>query len=114
MKNLVSPILVVVIGTAWLLNALDVLPHLDWVWTVGLAAAGILTLVQGGLNRLTAVIGPFLLTASVFSILRQTGCISLKHELPSLTIAVGAYWLLGCLLKLPVPQSLLSDETSRE
>ena len=48
MKQLVSPIMVVVVGVAWLLNVLNVLPSVDWIWTVGLAAAGIVTLVLGG------------------------------------------------------------------
>jgi hypothetical protein len=89
MKQLVSPILVVVVGVAWLLNVMDVLPSVDWIWTIGLAAAGIATLVLGGMNRFTAVLGPFLLTASIFSLLRQTDRIGLEREVP--IYAVGLY-----------------------
>ena len=103
--KLVLPSLVVALGAAWLLNALDVLPRLDWIWTMGLAAAGVATLAYAGLNLLSAVIGPFLLTASTLSVLRQTGRLAFRVELPILVIAAGAYWFIGRVLKLPVPRS---------
>jgi len=55
------PILVIALGVAWLSNVLDVYPALDWIWTIGLAAVGILMLVVGGLNNKTVVIGPALI-----------------------------------------------------
>jgi len=113
-RQLLIPILVVLVGTAWFLNVLGVLPAVNWVWTIGLAATGILALLLGGINRLTFVMGPFLLVASVFSILRQTGRISSDTEVPILTIILGALWLAGTLLRLPVPEALRSEnETKR-
>jgi hypothetical protein len=109
MKQLVPPILIVLAGVAWLLEALDVLPGVDWLWTVGLAAAGGGTFALCGLNRLTAVAGPFLWTASIFSLLRQTGHITLRKELPLLLIALGLFWLAACLLRLPAPATLACD-----
>ena len=108
-KRLIPPVLVILVGVAWLLNAEKLISGVDWVWTIGLAAAGISTLLFGGCNRLTMVIGPFLLIASVTSILRQTGVLSTDIEIPVLTIVLGVLWLITSLLKLPVPRPLKKE-----
>lgn len=114
MKHLIPPLLLIVAGIAWLMNVLELFPRVDWIWTAGLASAGIATLALAGTNRLTAVVGPFLLTASGFSIVRQTGLITFRREIPLLTIAAGVFWLISSLLKLPVPEALRPAETARE
>ena len=58
-KQYVIPILVIVVGVGWLLNVQGVIPRVDWIWTCALGAVGVLTLAVGGLDRLTAVVGPF-------------------------------------------------------
>jgi hypothetical protein len=93
-----------------LLNVLKVLPGVDWIWTVGLAAAGVLTLAVGRINALTVVIGPFFMVASVCSILRQTGRLEIDREIPILTIVVGCLLLLVQLINLPVPEMLRPEE----
>ena len=57
-KTLVAPILVITVGVAWLLMTLQVIAPVNWVWTLGLAVAGIVTLVGSGVDRLTIVAGP--------------------------------------------------------
>ena len=39
-KTLVLPLLLITIGTGWLLSTMGIAPGIDWVWTLGLAAAG--------------------------------------------------------------------------
>jgi hypothetical protein len=73
-KGLVVPVLVIVLGVTWLLNILKVLPGIDWIWTVGLAAVGVLTLLVGGINKLTVVVGPFLMVGSIVFPLAPVGC----------------------------------------
>lgn len=109
-KRLVVPVLVILLGITWLLNVLDIIPGVDWIWTVGLAAVGILTLAVGGINKLTIVIGPFFVIASVCSILRQTGRLEIDREIPILTIVLGCLLLLAQLLPLPVPEILKPDD----
>jgi hypothetical protein len=109
-KALVVPVLVILLGVTWLLNVLEVIPGVDWIWTGGLAALGLLVMVAGGINKLTLVFGPFLMVASVCSILRQTGRLSLDLEVPILTIVLGFLLLLVQLLKLPYPDILKADE----
>ena len=105
-KEIVTPVLIIVVGVGWLLNVQGVISDVDWVWTCGLAAAGVLTLGVGGLNKLTAIVGPLLIVASVCSFLRQTGRMSAETEVPILTIALGVFMLIAQLSKLP-PSELL-------
>lgn len=109
-KRFLVPILVILLGVTWLLNVLKIIPGVDWIWTVGLAAVGILTLALGGINKLTAVIGPFFMVASVCSILRQTGRLELDREVPVLTIVLGCLLLLVQVIKLPLPEMLKPEE----
>jgi hypothetical protein len=105
-KKLAVPILIIVVGVTWLLNVLNLMPGVDWMWTIGLAAVGLLTLAVGGLNKLTVVIGPLLLAASATSLLRQTGRLDLDREIPILIIVLGALMLAAQLSRLPVPELL--------
>ncbi|PYK84912.1 MAG: hypothetical protein DME40_18765 [Verrucomicrobia bacterium] len=73
-KSMVAiAVLVIALGVAWLLNTLNVIPGIDWIWTGGLGIAGILVLMISGIDRVSVVVGPFLLVTSVLSVLRQTG-----------------------------------------
>lgn len=109
-KRLVVPMLIILLGVSWLLNVLKVIPGVDWIWTAGLAAVGILTLAVGGINKLSVVIGPFFLVASVCSILRQTGRMEIDREIPILTIVLGCLMLLVQLMNLPLPDMLKAPE----
>mgnify|MGYP000244703646 CR=1 FL=1 len=103
-KRFVVPILVVVLGVTWLLNVLEIIPGVDWIWTLGLATVGILAIVVGGVNKLSVVLGPFFLAASICSVLRQTGYLELDLEIPILTILLGVLMLLVQILDLPMPE----------
>jgi len=105
-KMIILAVLVIALGIAWLLNTLDVIPGVDWLWTGGLGVAGILIMAANGINKLTFVIGPFLLVSSVFSILRQTGRLRTDIEMPVLFIIFGVLFLLSLLLPLPTPEFL--------
>jgi hypothetical protein len=109
-KDLIAPILGIALGITWLLNVLNILPGVDWIWTVGLAAVGVVTLMLGGINKLTAVVGPFLMIGSVCSLLRQTGKLPIDREVPILTIILGILMLLVQVLNLPMPESLKPTE----
>jgi hypothetical protein len=92
-QKLTVPILIITVGVAWLLNTLNVVPDVDWVWSLGLLAAGILTLTIGGITKTTLVVGPLLLVGSVFSVLRQTGRLQEQTEIPLLVIILGGLML---------------------
>jgi hypothetical protein len=113
-KKLIVPVFTILVGIAWFLNVMGVMRGVDWVWTLGLATAGILSLVAGGLNKITVVTGPFLLVASVCSLLRQTGRLAADHEIPVLVIVLGILMLISQLSNLPVPESLRAENPKDE
>jgi hypothetical protein len=102
-KTFVAPVLVITVGVAWLLMTLNVIAPVNWVWTLGLAIGGIITLLASGIDRLTIVVGPFLILASFASVLRQTGQLRMEHEVPCLVIALGVLMLIARLLNIPAP-----------
>ena len=110
-KGAVVPVLIILLGVTWLLNVLQVLPAVDWIWTAGLAAVGILTLLVGGINRLTVVVGPFLLVGSICSLLRQLGCLSVDREVPIMITFLGIFMLVAQFLGLSLPEFLKPEDT---
>jgi len=109
---IILAVLIIALGIAWLLNTLNVIPGVDWLWTGGLGVAGILILTVTAMNRFTFVIGSFLLVGSVCSILRQTGRLRPDIELPVLFIILGALILLSLLLPLATPEVFREDASS--
>ena len=103
LKSLASPILIIALGVGWLLTTHNIVPGVNWVWVLGLGVTGVLILVVGGVDKVTVVIGPLLIAATIFSLLRQTGRISVDTEVPSLVIAFGTLMLLARVLPFPVP-----------
>ena len=103
MKSLSVPILIITVGVGWLLTIHDIVPGVNWVWTLGLAIAGLLILAIGGLDKVTFVIGPFLIAATFFSLMRQTGRISIDTEVPSLVVVFGTLMFVAKLLPIPKP-----------
>ena len=112
-KSLAIPILIMAIGAAWLLNTIGVIPGVDWIWTVGLGTLGILILAFGGWNKVSVVVGAFLLIASVFSVARQTGRLNPQIEVPSLVIVFGVLLLFVQLSNLPMPEALKEEKKTK-
>jgi len=112
-KQLIIPILIIALGITWLLNVMDLLPGIDWIWTIGLAVIGILVLAFGGSNKLSLVVGPFLLIGSICSILRQTGKLPINYEVPILVIALGVLLLIVQCLNVPNPE-FVAHATEKE
>jgi hypothetical protein len=112
-SSVAAPLLIITVGTGWLLTTHNVIPGVNWIWVLGLAVVGVLILVVGGLDKVTAVVGPFLIIATVFSLLRQTERIGIDTEVPSLVIVAGVLMLAARFLPLPAPKWLLEDEDGR-
>jgi hypothetical protein len=111
-KAVIIPILLITLGTGWLLTTLGIVPQIDWVWTLGLVLVGILVFVIGGFDKVTVAIGPFFLIASLLSVLRQTGRLATNVEVPLLVIAAGVLLLLAQLKAIPAPKWLIEDNRS--
>jgi hypothetical protein len=103
-RSLAVPILIIAVGVGWMLTVHHVLPGVNWIWLLMLAIAGVLVIIVGGPDKVTLVIGPFLIIATMFSLLRQTGRISIDSEVPALVILLGVLMLLVRLLPVPAPK----------
>jgi hypothetical protein len=112
-KTLVVPILLITLGVGWLLTTLGVVPQIDWIWTLGLALVGVLTFALGGIDKVTIVIGPFFILASVLSIFRQTGRLRVDLEVPLLVIAAGILLLVARLRSISPPSWLIETNDRR-
>jgi hypothetical protein len=101
---IVIPILIIGVGTGWLLTAQGFGPGINWIWTLGLGIIGILTfVVSKGFDKVSVVIGPFFLLASLLSVLRQTSQLTLEIEVPMLVISIGVLLLVAQLPAVPKP-----------
>ena len=68
-------------------------------------------LAFGGVNKLSMVVGPWLLVASISSLLRETGRLRVAHEVPILTVALGILLLLAELCRLPLPRWIREEDS---
>lgn len=105
--SLIVPVLLIAVGTGWLLSALGIGQSILWIWTLGLGAVGVVAFLVGGFDKVTVVIGPLFLLASIMSVLRQTGRLSLNVEIPVLIIAMGVMLLIARMPSVPVPNWIL-------
>jgi hypothetical protein len=101
-------LLIITLGVGWLLTAQGWGNGINWIWTLGLGIVGVLVfVVSGGIDKLSVVVGPLFLIASVLSILRQTGRVQIDLELPLLVIAGGVLLLVAQLPAIAVPRWLV-------
>ena len=112
-KGLIIPILIITVGAGWLLTVQGIGPQINWVWTLGLGVIGVLTFAAFGFDKLTMVIGPFLLVGSLLSIVRQTGRISVDTEVPMLVILIGVLSLVVQFRAIPAPKWYTPAEEPR-
>ena len=104
---LAIPIAIVLIGIGWLLNTMNVIADINWVWTLSLAGIGLLVFVMDGLNRFSIVIGPFFIAASLLSVARQANRLNSNVEAPILVILFGVLLIVSQLSRLPAPKWML-------
>ena len=97
------PVLIIAVGTGWLLTTQHVIPGVDWVWVLGLGVGGILTMALAGIDKVTIVVGPFLIISTFFSLARQTGRLTVDTEVPCLVILAGVLALLARVVNVPTP-----------
>src|SRR5262245_11037291 len=113
---LVLSLLIIIVGVGWLLTAQGIGPDVNWVWTLGLGAIGILTfIVAGGADKASVVVGPFFIIASMLSLLRQSGRLSLDTEIPTLVITIGVLLFIAQWPFVPAPKWFvpLDEKASR-
>jgi hypothetical protein len=106
--TIATPILIIALGVGWLLTTHNIVPGVNWIWILGLAITGILILVRS-VDKVTIVVGPFLLVSTFFSMLRQTGQMSIDTEMPCLVIVFGILMLVARILPIPSPKWMVES-----
>lgn len=101
------PILIIALGVGWLLTVEQVGAGINWIWTIMLGVVGILAFVVSGFDKVTVVIGPFFLIASILSLLRQAGQLRVDVEVPVLVITIGILLLIAQQRMIPAPAWLV-------
>lgn len=109
-KTLVIPLLIIAVGSGWLLSVLGLVPGLNWIWVLGLAIIGISSFAVSGIDKSSVVIGPFFLIASTLSVLRQTGRLSFDVEVPILVIVIGVLLLIARSKSIRKPAWMTLDQ----
>ena len=112
-KSLLPPMVLITVGAGWLLTTLGFAPGIDWVWTLGLAAVGLLVFVVSDFDKVTVVIGPFFILASFLSIFRQTGRLQINVEVPILVIIAGVLLLIARIPAIPIPRWIIQDTSDK-
>ena len=112
--SIAVPILIITVGVGWLLTAHNVIPGVNWLWVLGLGVVGVLILALGGIDKVTVVLGPFLVTATFLSLLRQTERITVDTEVPCLVIAAGLLMLISRFLPVPPPSWLIEPPKDKK
>src|SRR5258708_6693912 len=116
-KGILISLLIMVIGVAWVLNTLHFIAGVDWIWTLALGATGVLMIAWPKLNKITFIVGTFLIVGSIFSVARQTNLISVDVEVPVLVIIFGLLVLIAQLPFIPHPQivqQMKEEEAKRQ
>lgn len=115
-SSLAIPILIIVIGAGWLLSAsakeLDT--GLYWLWSIGLAVAGVAVMASRGVDKVSIVIGPFFLLAALLPPLWQGKDLSLDIELAGLVLANGVLMLLAKATAFPEPKRVEAGTSLRQ
>lgn len=109
MAPVVIAVLLILFGAFWLFDALHWIRGVRWLWSIGLAACGLLIFGAGGFNKKTWLIGGYMFILCLFSVIRLTGHISLEVEIPSLVISFGALLLVVTLAGHFAPDILGED-----
>jgi hypothetical protein len=109
-STLAAPLLMIVVGIGWLLSTLNIFPpEINWIWTAGLAAAGIMPFAISGVDKVNVVVGPWFLSASILSVLRQSGKLAFDIEVPILVIVGGLLMIVARSSAFPSPKWIIDD-----
>src|SRR3569833_2421014 len=95
MKDATFPVLLIVLGAAWLLSSLHWLPEVHWIWILGLAGAGLAILMLDGITKSSIVAGPLLILAGALSFFHQYYLLGWRFMIPIMLIAIGLFMLIA-------------------
>jgi hypothetical protein len=106
MRKLFLPIVIILIGTGWLLTSLGALPGVHWGWPAVMAFLGTLILVIDVISRFTFITGLTLISAAFFRVFQQAKYLPPDTVLPLTLLVLGLLWILSYALikRVPTPK----------
>jgi hypothetical protein len=113
MRGTGLPIVLIVVGAGWLLHSLHWLPNMQWLWILGLAAAGIAILLLDGVTKSSVVAGPLLILAGVMAYLREFHNLGWRFIIPSMLICWGLTMLIARSPSIPVSRTTSRHEVRK-
>lgn len=93
MRDAALPIVLIILGGAWLLNSLHWLPEIHWIWILGMIGAGIAIMMLDGITKSSVVAGPLLIMAGILSFFHQYYALGWRFMIPVMLIAAGLFML---------------------
>jgi hypothetical protein len=106
MKDAALPVVLIVLGAAWLLNSLHWLPEAHWLWILGLAGTGLGILMLDGITKSSILAGPLLILAGVLAFFRQYHALGWRFIIPIMLISAGVLMLIARSPSIPESRSL--------
>jgi len=113
MPNAGLPIALLLLGVAWLLDSLNWLPDIQWVWVIGLVGAGVGILLLDGVTKSSIFSGPLLIVAGILSFLRQFHGLGWRYIVPVILITAGVTLLTARLSAIPTSRAERRDRKAR-
>ena len=95
MRDAELPIALLVLGVVWLLDSLDWLPNIRWVWVIGLLAAGVGILIVDGITKSSVVASALLIGAGLMVFFHQFYGLGWRFILPVMLIVAGGAQLVA-------------------
>lgn len=95
MRDAAFPIVLIVLGAAWLFKNLGWMPDVHWLWILGLVGSGIAALAVDGITKSSVVAGPLLILAGALYFLHQYYNLGWRFMVPIMLVAAGTMMLVA-------------------
>ena len=106
MKNAGTPIALLILGVAWLLDSLNWLPDIHWVWIIGMIIAGVAIMIVDGFTKSSVVAGPVLICAGALMYFHHFHWLGWRYMIPIMLIVLGLSMLVSRLEAVPESRTL--------
>lgn len=114
MRDAVFPVVLIVLGAAWLLNSLDMLPDVHWMWIIGLVGAGLGIFLVDGITKSSVVAGPLFILAGILSYCREYYGLGWRIIIPVMLIGAGVFMLIARSPAIPERRALRRLEDTKK
>jgi hypothetical protein len=105
MRDAALPVMLIVIGAAWLAWHFGWFPDVDWIVAAGLVLGGVAVMIFDGITKSSVVIGPFLIGCGIAWAVHDRTRASWSVLVPMLLILLGVLMLVARHPAIPVSRA---------